>query len=583
MEMLRQIKEMALAGRYDFYLLRNFGVYSVKKQREIRAYHKCPPKRVMDKLHILPQEVLDKQKNKKFKVSPKISIITPLYNTPKKFLEEMLDSVQEQTYTNWELCLADGSTDAYEYVGKICKTRAEKDHRIIYCKLEKNGGISENTNACIKMSTGEFIGLLDHDDRLHPSSLFEIVKTINKEKADFIYTDEVKFGEKIETINNPIFFNLKPGFSKYDLRSHNYICHFTVFLKKLLRGEELYRKEFDGSQDHDMVLRMTEKAERIVHIPKVLYYWRLHSNSVSMDLDTKAYAVDAAFRAVKSQLERNHISGSISNTKQLRTLYRVRYDIIGKPKVSIILHGALGETALETVIDRILASTNYRPLEIIYTQKEDLKLEYANVSFINMGNVCEMKKTEIWNRGTEISTGTHIVLLDISLIPLSSGWIEEMLMYSQKEDVHVVSPKILYKDHSIAYAGISLQNSSKTKIRFLGQHNVRSDDGYEALLRHVRKTAAAVAACMMFSKDVWKTVGGFSEECPGYEDIDFCVKGLEKNKYNIWTCFALLSCEKREIFEEKTDEQVKIFENMHKTAICNDETFHPGWDTLHLI
>jgi len=426
--MLRQIKEMALAGRYDFYLLRNFGVYSVKKQREIRAYHKCPPKRVMDKLHILPQEVLDKQKNKKFKVSPKISIITPLYNTPKKFLEEMLDSVQEQTYANWELCLADGSTDAYEYVGKICKARAKKDHRIIYCKLEKNEGISENTNACIKMSTGEFIGFLDHDDRLHPSALFEAVKAINKENADFIYTDEVKFGEKIETINNPIFFNLKPGFSKYDLRAHNYICHFTVFSKHLLDEGELYRKEYDGSQDHDMVLRMTEKAERIVHIPKVLYYWRLHSNSVSMDLDTKAYAIDAAFKAVKSQLERNHISGSISNTKRLRTLYRIKYDIINQPKVSIIIHGTANGENVEEAIDRLLKNTDYRPLEILYAKKENVALECENVSFVNIGDICGMNKTEIWNRGAELATGTHVVLLDRTVCPLLSGWIEEMLM-----------------------------------------------------------------------------------------------------------------------------------------------------------
>ena len=581
--MLRQIREMAQAGRYDFYLLRNFGVDSVKKQRKIRAYHKCPPKCVMDNMHIVPQEILEKQKNKKFKVSPKISIITPLYNTPKQFLEEMLDSVQEQTYPNWELCLADGSTDSYEYVGKICKARAKKDHRIVYCKLEKNEGTSENTNTCIKMSTGEFIGLLDHDDRLHPSALFEAVKAINKENADFIYTDAVQFGEKIETINNPIFFNLKPGFSKYDLRAHNYICHFTVFSKHLLDEGELYRKEYDGSQDHDMVLRMTEKAERIVHIPKVLYYWRLHSNSVSMDLDTKAYAIDAAFKAVKSQLERNHISGSISNTKRLRTLYRINYDIIDQPKVSIIIHGTANGEDVEEVIDRLLKNTDYRPLEILYAKKENVALDYENVSLVNMGDICEMKKTEIWNHGAELATGTHIVLLDRSVCPLSSGWIEEMLMYSQKEDVHAVAPKIFYKDWSIAYAGVSLREESKTKIRILGQHNVRGDDGYEALLRHVRKTASAFAACMMFSKKCWEEVGGFSDQCPGYEDIDFCVKGLEEEKYNIWTCFAVLSCEKKEICEEKTDEQAQIFENRHGTAICNDETFHPGWDILHLI
>lgn len=581
--MLKQIREMALAKRYDLYLLRNYGIYSVLKQQKMRKYHKCPPKSMMDNMHIVSQEVLDKQKNKKFEKTPKISIITPLYNTPKKFLEEMLDSVQEQTYANWELCLADGSTNDFDYVKEICKARAKQDSRIIYQKLEKNEGISENTNACIAMSTGEFIGLLDHDDRLHPSALFEVVKAINKEKADFIYTDEVKFGEKIETINNPIFFNLKPGFSKYDLRSHNYICHFTVFSKKLLDEEELYRKEFDGSQDHDMVLRMTEKAERIIHIPKVLYYWRLHANSVSMDLDTKSYAIDAAFRAVKSQLERNHVNGRISNTKRLRTLYRIRYDILGKPTVSIIFHGEDNGGDLEEIIDQVVENTTYRPLEILYTRNKDVSLKYEGVTFVNIKNKYGMAKSEIWNKGTEIATGEHIILLDLSVRPLSQGWIEEMLMYSQKEDVHVVGPKIYYKDGSIAYAGISLFNESKTKLKFLGQNNVKSDDGYEALLRHVRKTSAAIATCMMFSKDSWKSIGGFSDECLGYEDIDFCLRGAKRQRYNIWTCFAVMSFDRREITEEKSVDQVKVFEKKYRKLIEHDETFHQGWDILHLI
>ncbi|MDE6064038.1 MAG: glycosyltransferase, partial [Lachnospiraceae bacterium] len=214
----------------------------------------------------------------------RISILVPLYNTPDGFLREMLDSVLAQTYENWELCLADGSDAEHAYVGDICREYIEKDRlylaakeyvtnvsevpesRIIYRKLAKNGGIAENTNACYEMATGEYVGLFDHDDILHPSALFAYVKAINEQGADYIYCDETTF--KNGDINRMLTMHFKPDYAPDNLRANNYICHFSVFAKSLMEGTELFRTKFNGSQDHDMILRLTDRAEKIVHIPR---------------------------------------------------------------------------------------------------------------------------------------------------------------------------------------------------------------------------------------------------------------------------------------------------------------------------
>ena len=236
-------------------------------------------------IHIITPEQRKYQKEKRFEHPVKFSIITPLYNTPKDYLLELIQSLENQTYSNWELCLADGSDDPHAYVREVCESWRDKDERIVYSVLSENKGISHNTNACIELSSGQYFGLLDHDDVLHESALFEMMSEIERSNADFLYSDEVKFSGKIE---DAMDFNFKPDFGKDELRSHNYICHFTVFSRALLeKVGQVYRPEFDGSQDHDMVLRLTEKASKIVHIPKVLYYWRGHPESVSMNLDYK--------------------------------------------------------------------------------------------------------------------------------------------------------------------------------------------------------------------------------------------------------------------------------------------------------
>ncbi|MCR5357967.1 MAG: glycosyltransferase, partial [Lachnospiraceae bacterium] len=242
-----------------------------------------------------------KQEETVFKRDITFSILVPLYDTPESFLKQMIDSVRAQTYKKWELCLADGSDDAHGEVGRICKEYAGKDERIRYKKLDENLGISGNTNKCLEMASGNFIGLFDHDDILHPCALYEYMKVLDEdEDTDYIYCDETTF--KDDNIDKMITLHFKPDFAIDNLRANNYICHFSVFSRDLIDHTGLFRSEFDGSQDHDLILRLTHNAKHIVHVPKILYYWRSHAGSVASDINAKSYAIDAAKGAVAAHL-----------------------------------------------------------------------------------------------------------------------------------------------------------------------------------------------------------------------------------------------------------------------------------------
>lgn len=588
MSVKKYIKEQIGARRFDLHLLKNYGVYSVKKNWENRRYHKCPSKELMDDLHILDEQELNKQRSVNFNKKIKFSIITPLYNTPKKFLIELIESVENQTYANWELCLADGSDKEHSYVGEFCKKKMSNDDRIQYHALEKNEGISDNTNECIKLATGNYYALLDHDDLLHPSALYEVAKVIEAKGADFIYTDEVKFRKNIYSIDNPYYFNLKPGFSKYDLRSHNYICHLTVFSKQLLESEPVfYRHEFDGSQDHDMVLRMTEKAKKIVHIPKVLYYWRIHENSVSMNLEVKSYAVDSAFRAVQAQLERSGEKGKISNTKSFQTLYRIRYEMDKFPFISIVLHGDFSDKNVKRVIEKIVEQTDYSRYEVVYCTEKPLRdVEYKGVPLIHVkiDRTIEHNNAQKWNQAISEASGEHIVLLDTDVYPTNKYWLQEMVMYSMKKDVAVVGPKILYEDDRIAYAGIALKDDYPDKLYYLCGHDSIREIGYEAMLLHVRRTGIVTSACMMFKKEIWHDLGGFDAQMLEYEDADFCLRAMNNIKgVNIWTCFAKLCSKREKLYQIKSSNAISSFVKKYQRIIEQDDIAHPEWDELGLV
>lgn len=265
----------------------------------------------------------------------KISIVVPLYNTREDFFRQMLDSVMDQTYGNWELCLADASDN--EECGRVLQQLAQeaqkKDGRIRYQRLMVNEGISENTNRAIEMSTGEYIALLDHDDILHPSALYDVMQAINYHQGEFIYTDELSFDGTPERVQN---IHFKPDFSPESFRSNNYICHFSVFSRHLLEKAGGFRKEYDGSQDYDMLLRLTDEADNIYHVPKVRYYWRIHEGSVASSSAAKPYTIEAGRRALEAHLQRRKIPGMVSSAMEYGPFYRISYEIPETTRVLVM-------------------------------------------------------------------------------------------------------------------------------------------------------------------------------------------------------------------------------------------------------
>ena len=515
-------------------------------------------------LHLILPEERERQKQEKFYRQIKFSILTPLYNTPEAFLRALIDSLQAQTYPNWELCLADGSDEAHAYVGQICREAARKDARIVYGRLEKNGGISENTNACIALSSGEYFGLLDHDDVLHESALYEVMKAICEQDADFIYTDEVKFIGAIEDADD---FNFKPGFGKDELRSHNYICHFTCYSRALLEATGAqYRPEFDGSQDHDMVLRLSEKARCIVHIPKVLYYWRVHSNSVSMDLDSKSYAVDAAIHAVQEQLERTGEPGRVESNLPYQTIYRIRYEM-DEPKVSLLLYQADTPDKVKESLEMLRARTSYDKLEFVCwagAMPDRAEVEVRTVDR-------QAATASGWDAMAQAATGDLLVPMMSGLLPETPDWVREMAMLAQRGDVCAVGAKCYDEKDNVWSAGAALDRQAPGHIAQLCRGTHRDQQGFEAMLRYVRNVTALDGTCMMVKKSTWWQLGGFAGAPAGYEAVDFCLRGRAQGLWNVWTPFAEWKLSGQ---GKQEDKQAQAFAEKWKATIDQGDPFY---------
>ena len=490
-----------------------------------------------------------RQRETKFDRNIKFSILVPLYNTPEKFLRQAVESVTAQTYAGWELCLADGSDAEHADVGRICREYMAKDDRIRYRKLRRNQGISGNTNACLDMATGEYIALFDHDDVLHPSVLYEYMKVICGKGADYIYCDEATFqGNK--TIDDMITLHFKPDFAPDNLRANNYICHFSAFDRKLLECMPLFRSEFDGSQDHDMILRLTSRAKCVVHVPKLLYYWRSHAGSVASDINAKSYAIEAAKGAVAASLRAQGFDHfEITSTKAFETIFRIKYEIQGNPLVSIIIPNKDHLGDLQRCILSILEKSTYDHYEIIVVENNSVSdeiFEYykkiqqnANIQVVTYEG--EFNYSKINNLGVEHAKGEYILLLNNDTKVISLDWIEELLMYAQRRDVGAVGAKLYYEDRTIQHAGVVLG---------LGQHRtaghshyrVSSNNlGYMGRLCYAQNVMAVTGACLMMKKALFQELGGLDENfAVSLNDVDLCVRAWKAGYVNVFTPFAEL-------------------------------------------
>lgn len=513
----------------------------------------------------------------------KFSILVPLYNTPREFLTQMLDSVMNQTYTNWELCLADGSDGDHSYVGEVCleykkQAQEKKLGTIVYSKLPKNEGIAGNTNACLKLATGEYIGLFDHDDILHPSVLYEYAKAVNEQGADYLYCDETTF--KSGDINKMLTMHFKPDYAPDNLRANNYICHFSVFARKLLDGNELFRSKFDGSQDHDMILRLTDNAKKIVHVPRLMYYWRSHSGSVASGIEAKPYAIEAAKGAVAEHLRKHGFSHfQIISTRAFETIFRIRYQIIGSPRISIIIANKDHVADLRRCVSSILEKSTYDNYEIIIVENNSRENEtweyysellgYPYLETAKKMTVCgrdggilhgekngqtadtpqisvvtysgEFNYSAVNNLGVSYAQGEYILLLNNDTEVITVNWMEELLMYAQRQDVGAVGAKLYYGDKTIQHAGVVIGLGAHRTAGHTHYKQHRQNLGYMGRLCYAQDVSAVTGACLLVKKSLYQEAGGLDEGfAVSLNDVDFCLKLRQKGLLNVFTPFAEL-------------------------------------------
>ncbi len=495
---------------------------------------------------ILPdEEERQRQRQVVFSKDITFSILVPLYNTPEQYLREMIDSVIAQTYEKWELCLADGSDQAHDYVETVCK--GYQDARIVYKRLESNEGISGNTNECIRMATGDYICFFDHDDILHPSALFENMRMICETGADFLYTDEATFnGDNLYDI---ITYHFKPEFAIDNLRANNYICHFTTFSKELFQRTGWFDSQYDGSQDHDMILRLTSVADRICHIPKLLYFWRSHPNSVAADINSKTYAIEAGKRAVGDSIRRDGLTAEVESSPAFPTIYRFCYEIKGNPKISIIIPNKDQIPYLIRTLDSVFQKSSYENYEVLIVENNSTDPEtfefYRLIEKIPCVRVLRWEHpfnySAINNYAAKYADGEYLLLLNNDVEVISEQWMEEMLMYAQREDVGAVGAKLYFQNRTIQHAGviIGIGEDGIAAHSHLGEpfHSV----GYMGRLYFAQDVSAVTAACLMVKHALYDAVGGMEEALTvAYNDVDFCLKLREQGYLNIFTPYAEL-------------------------------------------
>ena len=494
------------------------------------------------------QEERKRQEETVFDRMVKISILVPLWNTPQDFLHEMIDSVQWQTYGNWELCLADGSDDTHAYVGEVCREYAAKDGRIVYRKLPENEGISGNTNECLKLATGEYIGLFDHDDILHPCALYEYAKAINERGADYIYCDEATF--KDGDIDRMITMHFKPDYAIDNLRANNYICHFSVFSRELLDGTELFRTKFDGSQDHDMILRLTDRAQNIVHVPKLLYYWRSHAGSVAANIEAKPYAIESARNAVADHLRKHGFEHfTITSTRAFETIFKITYEIIGEPKISIVIPNKDHVEDLRRCVTSIFEKSTWENYEIIVVENNSETREIFSY-YDELRNNPRIKivtwsgtfnSSAVNNFGVAAAEGDYILLLNNDTQVITVNWMEELLMYAQRPDVGAVGGKLYYGDKTIQHAGVVIGLGAHRTAGHVHYRQKRENLGYMGRLCYAQDMTAVTGACLMVKKSLYEQAGGLDESFAiSLNDVDFCLKLRKAGYLNVFTPFAEL-------------------------------------------
>ena len=511
------------------------------------------------------KEELERQRNTHFDYEPRLSIVIPVYKTPERYLQEMLDSIVNQTYSKWEVCIADGSPRG-ESRERLIKRYADRDTRFKYVILGENKGISGNTNAAMDMAQGDFLVLADHDDTLTPDALFECVKAMNEDPLyDVIYSDEDKLDMDGQALFDPHF---KPDFNPDLLTSVNYICHLFVVNRNLVEAIGGFRQEFDGAQDYDFIFRCTEQARKVHHIPKVLYHWRCHMNSTASNPESKMYAFEAGARAIKAHYDRMGIAVDSVEKGVDYGIYHTRFHLDEEPLVSVIIPNKDHRADLDLCLTSLLDKGSYRNLEVIVVENnstepetfdyyEELQEKRKNVRVVTWKR--EFNFSAINNYGVTFAHGEYLLFLNNDVEVIEPDVIREMLGYARRDDVGIVGARLLYQDDTIQHAGVVIGFGGIAGHTFIGLHQAENSYFHRAMC--AQDYSAVTAACMMSKRSLFDQVGGFREELAvAFNDIDYCLKIRSLGKKVVYNPYALLyHYESKSRGLEDTPEKVERF------------------------
>ena len=479
------------------------------------------------------EEELAIQRNKEFPYMPLFSILVPVYNTPIPYLREMLDSVRNQTYQKWQLCIANANPENEE-VARILNQYLEMDKRIQTVNVPENLGIAQNTNKALSIAKGDYIGLLDHDDMLAADALFEVAKTVNDENADVIYTNEDKITMSGEKHFQP---NFKPEFNLDMLRSNNYICHFFIAKASLMKEIGGFRGEYNGAQDYDMIFRCTERADNIIRIPKVLYHWRMHEQSTAENPESKRYAFDAGKKVIEDHLKRCGESAEVEMT-EYPGFYRVKYAIKEKPRVSVVIVKETKNMIPKDTLIKIADDYGRDRVEFCVVDgnyKGDIEFDGISINTLPWKKKCN--NTEMLNYGIEKTKNEYILVLSSYIIKVSDNYIETYVSNTMRKNVGAVGGKMYFSNGTIKNAGLFIKKDGTIEEVF--KKLPRLCVGYMNRQSMQQNMQAITFDDSMFKKSLWEKIkNGISKSKSLQRDVEICTKIRGNDLLLVYTPWA---------------------------------------------
>lgn len=533
-------------------------------------------------------EELERQKKIVFSYAPKINILVPTFNTPKDLLIEMIESVRNQSYANWQLCIADGSDQ--DETKNIIKEYVSKDNRIVVSCLDENYGISGNTNKALELADGEYTALFDHDDVLELNALYEVVSSLQEVHHDIVYTDEDKLNGKTLQFEDP---NFKSDYNEDLLLSHNYITHFFVVKTNILREVGGFNSEYDGAQDYDVILKCVEKTDDIHHIAKILYHWRMHEGSTALNPESKMYCYIAGEKAIQHHLDRIGVKAKVEMRKKpYWGLYHVGYLLDEDPLVSIVIPNYEHEDVLKTCIDSLYNVNTYKNFEIIIVENnskkkstfdyyEQVQADHENVKVVTWEGT-EFNFSAINNFGAKYAKGQYLLFLNNDTKVIAPEAIREMIGTCSRNNVGIVGAKLLYQDNTIQHAGVVIGFMGYAR-HIMNDIEGLKDPGYMMRAQVNCDYSAVTAACMMTKKSLFEELHGFDESFKvACNDIDYCLRVRKKNYLVVFNSFA-----KFYHFESKSrgyennlekvnrfNREVEIWQNRWRDILANGDPYY---------